>query len=124
MFSCTSTNTSMSAKRRTRLFARGTFRMEEMASASGRLLLPATSLMRGAARLRLASRGSKGIDGTPFTTARVLARRRAYCKLGPAKDAFSRGLSDRFSSTASAADHAQARRRSVDGLGRWQQLDD
>src|SRR5947199_1003546 len=68
MFSCTSTNTSMSAKRRTTLLASGIFRIPEMASASGRLLLPATSLISsGAALLRLASRVSKGIDGTPLT---------------------------------------------------------
>src|SRR5262245_28417733 len=63
MFSCTSTNTSMSAKRRTRLLVSGRLRMPEMASARGRLLLPATSFMRVAPRLRLASRVSKGRGG-------------------------------------------------------------
>src|SRR5215467_8869649 len=68
MFSCTSTNTSMSAKRRTTLLANDSLRMAEIASARGRLLLPATSLISsGAALLRLASRSSKGIDGTPLT---------------------------------------------------------
>src|SRR5262245_9853764 len=71
MFSWTSTNTSMSAKRLTTLLVSGRLRMPEMASANGRLLLPATSFMRVAPRLRFASRVSKGIGGdTPFARAR------------------------------------------------------
>src|SRR5262245_20385129 len=75
MFSWTSTNTSMSAKRLTMLLVSGSFRISEMASANGRLLLPATSFMRVAPRLRLASRVSKGIGGdTPFARARSSKR--------------------------------------------------
>ena len=120
MFSCTSTNTSMSAKRRTTLLARGTLRMLEMASASGRLLLPATSLIAAApAFLRFASRVSKGIVGTPLTSGGLLASDAALCKRLQ-----QRRLPAAPWSPLSRCGRQRLNWASVDGLGLRQQLDD
>src|SRR6476659_6713348 len=77
-FSCTSTKISMSAKRRTMHLASGILRYAAIASASGRLLLPATSFIepRSLSRQSLA----------PASLSRArrlahLARLKGRCKL-------------------------------------------
>src|SRR5262245_35608782 len=117
MFSCTSTNTSMSAKRRTTLLVSGRLRMPEIASASGRLLLPATSFMRVAPRLRPASRVSKGIWATtPFASGRRSSKRRRALQTGSCR-AFR-------CPAAIARPTATAQPASVHGAGRGQELQD
>ena len=64
-FSCSSTKISRSAKRRTTPFVIGSFRWAQMASAKGRLLLPATSFTWGPPR-PFPSRASKGILGSAW----------------------------------------------------------
>ena len=102
MFSWISTNTSMSAKRLTTALVMGSLSAVAMASARGRLLLPATSLIRGAPPPWL-SRESKGMEPLPASLSSAPSSKRARtCKRpGPSAFRMISGYLGRISAAAS-----------------------